>query len=451
MPTQEIPAPDAAPPIVGERMVAPPSSEITTPADPIPVQNLPSDLPTLAPYLYKTQGMAALNQPRAPVPPPASSDAVRVAILLPLSGTNSRFGQAMLNAAELALFDFADTKFELIVHDTKGTSRGAAEAASLAIGDGARLILGPLLAGSVRAAAPAAQAANVPISSFSSDVTVAGDGVYVMGFAPGVEVERVIGFASSSGLQRFAALVPDNAEGQAVITAFRDVTSRLGAEISAIQYYDPNATDFTAPIRVLADYDARRKALMDQIKELEARDDDVAKQAMKRLEQLHTIGDLPYQALLLADGGKRLQSVAALLPFFDIDPSKVQMLGTGRWDVASVGTEPALVGGWYAAPPPKARLDFEKRYTETFKSKPPRLATLAYDSLALSSLLAQAEGGADFSPATIMSSSGYWGRDGIFRFRPEGVIERGLSVLKVERGANKVISAAPDSFQGLVN
>jgi len=415
----------------------------------IPVNNLPSDLPTLAPYLYKTEGMAVLNQPRAPMPPPAAGDTIRVAMLLPLTGENSPIGEAMLNAAQLALFDFADSKFEVVVHDTRGTVQGAQEAASLAIGDGARMILGPLLAGSVRAVAPAAQAANVPVIAFSSDVTVAGDGIYVMGFAPGVEVERVMSFAKSSGLQKFAALVPNNAEGQAIVMAFRESSTRLETEITDIQYYDAYATDFTDPVRVLADFDNRRDALEQQRKELEARDDDVARQALKRLEHLHTIGDLPFEALLLADGGERLQSIAALLPFYDIDPSKIQMLGTGRWDVANNGSEPALVGGWFAAPPPTARADFEARYQKNFNGNTPRLATLAYDALALASLLAQTEGGADFSAATIMSASGYWGRDGIFRFRPEGVVERGLAVLKVDRRTNSVISVAPETFQGI--
>ncbi|MCH8991732.1 MAG: ABC transporter substrate-binding protein [Acidobacteria bacterium] len=79
--------------------------------------------------------------------------AVRVALLLPLSGRNARLGNAMVNAAQLALFDLADDRFELLIHDTKGTPEGAAEAAALAIGDGASLILGPLLSASVTAVA----------------------------------------------------------------------------------------------------------------------------------------------------------------------------------------------------------------------------------------------------------------------------------------------------------
>ena len=154
---------------------------------------------------------------------------------------------------------------------------------------------------------------------------------------------------------------------------------------------------------------------------------------------------------MVADGGKRLQSVAALLPFYDIDPKKVRMLGTGQWDVPGIGTEPALIGGWFAAPSPTARADFVAAYRETYGAAPPRLATLAYDAAALAAVLARGKDGPDFSARAITVPSGFWGRDGIFRFLPEGVAERGLAVMKVGRHGAEVISRAPESFQAKIN
>ena len=84
---------------------------------------------------------------------------------------------------------------------------------------------------------------------------------------------------------------------------------------------------------------------------MEGKEDELSKKALERLELYETLGDLPYEALLIADGGDRLLQVAALLPFYDIDPQKIQILGTGQWDVAGIGAEPALLGAWFAAPP----------------------------------------------------------------------------------------------------
>ncbi|MDH5749092.1 MAG: penicillin-binding protein activator, partial [Rhodospirillales bacterium] len=390
-------------------------------------------------------------RPEAPPPPPRGARVARVALLLPLSGPASTVGRAMQDAAQLAMFSFADEKFELLFHDTGGTPEGARAAAQMAIGDGADLILGPLLAPSVRAVADAARAANLPVIAFSSDRTVAGGGIYTMGFFPHAEVNRVVRFARARGLIRFAALAPANDYGRTVVGALENVAAAVGAVVVQVSYYDPLATDFSPVVRQLANYGGRRQALIDQRAALEARDDDIAKRALERLRAHQTIGDLPFDALLVADGGKRLQAVAALLPFYDIDPKKVQMLGTGQWDEAGTGAEPALVGGWYAAPAPEDRKEFESQYTALFGKAPHRLATLAYDATALAAVLARSKDGPDMSHRAITSANGFAGRDGIFRFPPEGVAERGLAVLKAQPQGAEVISKSPETFEPAIN
>ena len=440
----------APPPITQGAQVIPPRPGVPAAA---PAQPFPNpDLPSLAHLLKRAPAAPAVAEaPRPVVPPPPATDTVRVGLLLPLTGANAAIGKALLNAAQLAMFDFADRKLELLPVDTRGTAQGAAVAAQTAIGDGVQLILGPLLAGSVRAVSPAARAAHVPVVAFSSDRRVAGGGIYTMGFAPEDQIRRVVGYAFRNGVTRFAALAPDNALGATVFEVLGDAVRGLGGAVTASQFYDPQAEDFTAVVRTLADYDARREALIEQRKELEKLDDEVSRQALKRLENLQTIGDLPFEALLIADGGKRLQSVAALLPFYDVDPGKVQMLGTGLWDVPGLGAEPALLGGWYAAPDPAARAGFVKQYEATYGSVPPRLATLAYDATALAAVLARAEGGPDFSEATLTTQSGFDGRDGIFRFRSDGATERGLAVMQVRRHDAQVLERAPRTFQAAIN
>jgi len=446
---KRLPPSQQNPPVAGPRLPPEPTKQAAVAA---PGLEAVPKVPSFLPYLQGRAGSAEPDQPRyAPVPPPATSDTVRIALMLPLSGRNAVIGRAMLNAAQLALFDFADPRFELLPLDTKGTPQGAARAAQNAIGDGASLILGPLLAKSVIAVAPAARAASVPVIAFSNDSAVAGRGIYTMGFLPSAQVARVARYASQKGVTRFAALAPNNAYGIRVVKALERTAASLGATVVKVQYYDPFAQDFTDPVRVLANYDARRKMLLDQRKQLKAEGGEVAEKALKRLENLQTIGDLPFEALLVADGGKRLQAVAALLPFFDIDPGKIRVLGTGQWDEPGIGKEPALIGGWFAAPPPAARKDFETQYRDAYAVVPPRLVTLAYDATALAAVLSGGDGYPDFSAKTFFNPSGFWGRDGIFRFEPPGTVERGLAVLEIGRDANRVISKAPESFEAVIN
>ena len=277
----------------------------------------PRKTPSLIPYLTGRVPPRTPAAPvvRPPVTPLATSSTVRIALLVPLSGTNEKLGRSMLNAAQMALFDFSDSRFELLIFDTLGTPEGALEAARFAIGDGVSMILGPLLGTSISAIASVVRAANVTVVGFSSDRTVTGGGIYTMGFFPETEVERVVAYAVSRGQKRFAALAPSGPYGQAVVEALRQTAAGLGGEVGRVLFYDPEAQDFSGVVRELANYDSRRQALLNQRVELGERDDDIAKRALKRLEKLQTLGEVPFDALLLADGGERLLGIAALLPF----------------------------------------------------------------------------------------------------------------------------------------
>jgi branched-chain amino acid transport system substrate-binding protein len=156
-------------------------------------------------------------------------------------------------------------------------------------------------------------------------------------------------------------------------------------------------------------------------------------------------------AVLLPEGGARLRALAPLLPFFDIDPRAVKFLGTGLWDDAGLGSEPALVGGWYAGPSPEGFADFARRFEQAFGRRPPRLASLAYDATALAGILAKQEDGTMFSEEMLTIPDGFAGYDGIFRFRSDGLVDRGLAVLEIQRRGSRVIDPAPASFQPPVN
>ncbi len=378
----------------------------------------------------------------------------RVALLLPLSGAHARTGQALLNAAQIALFDIAGDRFTLLVRDTRGTPEGAREAMQSALGAGVHLVLGPLFATSVDAITDQVRAAGLSIVAFSNDRSVAGDGVFVMGLAPRPQVNRLIGFARSQGLTRFAVLAPRTPYGTAVVQALQEATLRNGLELSRVITYDPEATDLSPEVRLLADYDARRQSLLVQREALASRPDEASKLALKRLDGLETLGSPDFEAVLLPVGGHRLQAIAAMLAYFDIDPAGVRYMGTSQWEDLEVSKEPVLYGGWFTAPPPKLWASFKERYKRIYDRDPPRIASLGYDAAALAAVLTRTafEAGREpnFSPRTLAQPSGFTGMDGAFRFLPGGEVERSYAVLGIRRGGGfKVLDQAPRGFQQL--
>ncbi len=433
------------------QVASPPPSAQTRPATPVEVidNNVARQAAATSvtpPAPAPAPAVEALDDEAASAMVPTQPSSKRVALLLPLTGSFASVGQSMLNAAHLALFDFADDAFELLVNDTKGTPEGAAEAGRQAIVEGAGLILGPLLATEVDAVTPWARRAGVNMIAFSNDKLVAGDGVYIMGFLPEAQVARVVAYAASKGLSRYAVLAPENSYGIQVTESLRRAASTHGGQVTRVQYYNPRSPNFDAAVRSLADFEVRREQLTAQRRALTGLEDEASRRALARLDHLQTFGNLPYDALLVAEGGKNLQEIAALLPYYDIDPAEVRMLGTVQWDTPTTGAEPALVGGWFTAPPPAARADFEKRYTAVFGEAPQRVATMAYDATAMAAVFARPAEGSTFAGALITDPRGFLGRDGIFRFLANGLNERGYAVLQVESRGSRIIVPIPEAF-----
>ena len=349
-----------------------------------------------------------------------------MALLVPLSGANAELGQAILDAAQLALFETGGDRLILVPRDTGGNAGGAANAARAAIGEGARLILGPLLAPEVEAVRPLARDAHINIIAFSTVTNLAGGNTFLMGFLPRQEVVREVGQARDRGLVRFAALAPDSPYGHLMADALRDVAAASGATTTRVEFYDRRTGDTAPAVRRLISGGAAAAAA------------DTAMAA-----------PLSFDALLLPEGGATLKQVARQVKAAEGDAKPVQLLGSGLWDVPDIGSEPALVGGWFAAAAPEARQVFEQHFRAVYGHDPPRLASLGYDAAALAGVLSRGTGEEPFSQQAILNPSGFTGVDGLFRFAPSGLVQRGLAVLEVEPQGNVVISPAPQTFQDL--
>jgi branched-chain amino acid transport system substrate-binding protein len=353
--------------------------------------------------------------------PPSPAGPAKVALLAPLSGANAALGQAILDAAQMALFEPSGGALKLIPRDTGGTAEGAAAAARATIAEGAQLILGPLLAAEVRAVKPLARQANINVIAFSTVTELAGDNVFLMGFLPRQEVFREIAYARDRGLDRFAALAPNSAYGHLMADALREAASRSGATVATVQYYDSGGGTAAAVQRLWPNAG----------------------------DPAATAATPSFGALLLPEGGGRLKEVAQQVRASGPDGQAVRLLGSGLWDTPDIGGDPALAGGWFAASPPDPRRDFERRFRATYGREPPRLASLGYDAAGLAAILAEGRGGPPFSRQAILDPAGFNGVDGLFRFTPNGLIQRSLAVLEVEPQGAVVVSPAPTGFQDL--
>jgi branched-chain amino acid transport system substrate-binding protein len=349
------------------------------------------------------QVIADEDQPGPALPPGETHN--RVAVLVPLTGSNAAVGQSIANAANLALADLGSDRIRITAYDT---APGALVAVNRALADGNGLFLGPLLAEDARAVAPIARRANVPVIAFSNDVSIAGDGVYVLGLNPGQSIERVVEFARSRGARRFGALLPASIYGERAGRAFTDSVQRAGGELVGVQTYNRTPETLRAAATTLA-------------------------------------GQGPFDAILIPDGA-RLAAIA--VPILRRGSPQVRILGTELWTTeANVGAQVALRGAWFAAPNSANFEQLRTRYRARYNSNPYRLGSLGYDSVLLAVRIAENwRLGRRFPARQLRTEDGFAGVDGAFRFGRDGVAERALAVLEVTARGTNVLAAAPTNF-----
>jgi ABC-type branched-subunit amino acid transport system substrate-binding protein len=389
-------------------------------------------------------GKTTREGPRGTVP---EGETPKVALLLPMSGPFAKIGTAMRQAAELALFEIASKGFEMTPLDTAGTPEGARRAAQQARAAGAHLILGPLLSGSVKAVKEELANDDISIIAFSTDASVAGGNVYLMGFLVKPQIDRIVQYAAKQGLKRIAVVAPEGAYGEAVVAAFKEAAETHQVADAGTLLYPTDTSEMTKVFRAFTNYNTRAGKLLRAIAKTRGKTDAASRRARARAKRDIRVSAPQWDAVIIADGGARLLLAGSMLAFYDVNPDKVQYLGTGQWDDPSVAQEPNLRGGWFAAPPPEARAKFEAKFKAQFKTDPPRIATLAYDAVALAAVLARSEGGANFGPQAIASANGFIGLDGIFRFLPSGLSQRGLAVLEVAEDEIRMIGDPPKTFE----
>lgn len=337
---------------------------------------------------------------------PADEARHRLALLVPMSGTNGAVGQSIANATTMALLDTNADNLRITTYDTAGGTR---DAARRAIADGNKLILGPLMAEEVSQVLAEARPANVPLITFSNDSSVAGPDTFVMGQAPEQSIARTIDYARARGLQRFAAIVPAGEYGERAAAAFRSAVVANGGAVAGLETYARGNTSIVS--------------------------------AATRLAQASN-----FDAVLIADTGRVAGQAAAVLRPRPASPLRI--LGTELWSGDGEVTRiAALRGAWFSAIPDARFRRFSDSYRARFGAPPYRISTLGYDAVLLALRVAREwRPGRPFPVSRLRDEGGFLGLDGAFRFGRDGVIQRTMEVREVRAGSVAVIEPAPGAF-----
>lgn len=344
---------------------------------------------------------------------PIGTGPVRVALLLPVTGDLSNVGISMANGARLAM-EFIQSSpsvadnITLVLKDTRGDPAIAGQMASQAVAEGASLILGPLRAESVRTAGAVARSAGITLIGFSNNTGAASPGIYLLNVLPEGEVRRSLSYAQSQGRQAVAAIVPNTAFGRIQDGAFRQAVTDLGMNARSVTTFS-NETE--------------------------------ARQAVEQVIPLIQAGQV--DTLFIPDRATA-PSFGVLLEAAGIDRSTLTIVGSADWDNdVNISQTAYLVGSIYPAVDDAGQLALRPEYQSRFGGATPHpFATIAYTATLLANSSALSQSTPRYDRTQLTRASGFNGRDGLFRFLPDGRSEYALTIKQVVVGGAQRIDTA---------
>ncbi|MBD3665824.1 penicillin-binding protein activator [Sulfitobacter sp. TSTF-M16] len=343
---------------------------------------------------------------------------VPVALLVPRGGSSADdlLAQNLENAARLAMRDLDGVEIDLRVYGTAGNAATAASAASQAVSEGAKIILGPLYGEAANAAGVAVSGQGVNVLSFSNNATIAGGNVFVLGPTFENTADRLVRFAKKNGKDRIVIVHAEGIAGQLGRNAIQQAIAANRATLAGTVEYALSQEAVTAAV-------PRVKATME--------------------------GSGANALFLTSNSATALPLFAQLLPEAGISPAGTQFIGLTRWDIPPQTLAlPGVQGGWFTLPDSASSSAFAQRYIAAYSEPPHPLAGLAFDGIAAVGALVQSGKSKALSGAALTQGSGFRGASGIFRLRRDGTNERALAVATIRNQQVVVLEAAPQAFGG---
>lgn len=338
---------------------------------------------------------------------PGEGGILKVGILLPLSGENASFGKKTKEGIDLAVNANNQGNIIQLIDKDSGSSTQQTEAAvsSLALADGAQIVIGPLLSSQAPVAADAARLRGMPMITFSKNNSFnPGGGVYRLGATSRSQMESLVDAAVNQGrMTRLALIYPETPVG----TEFADEFRRALRAVNLEPVFDKS-------------YTGGQDSILMSLAEEAANADP--------------------QGIFCPDNIETAARFFMNIP----DPvrARVSPLGTAAWDESRQlkNSATALDGAifptvFFSQSSSPAVQKFVESYRATYNTAPDLLSAQGFDAAMLTVTVAQS-GARDRQgiQGALESISSYSGLTGMLSVLPSGEIQRKYVVLVLSHG-----------------
>ncbi len=370
---------------------------------------------------------------------------IKVAMFLPFSGKNKELAWSLFNSASLSVFENdINHKIEIIPIDSKENEGDIESSFQEIIDKKIKIVVGPIFNASTSAIEKKAKENGIFIISFSNNPSSIGKmttngGIFIAGIMPETQIDKIVNFALDKDKKNFAVIAPNNSYGEMITNYLKKFVQNRDGNFITSEFYENNDKDIDRAVsRVINSF-----ILPDSLT--------IGKNKVKQNTEITEFDKIYPQIILIPESGKILSKIVSSIKKQNTDERDFQLIGTSQWNELSTTNDINLYGAWIPAPENESFYNFEKNYYYHFNKVPPRISSIAYDlTYAIIEISKNKTDQkiklSDFTEYSNKSKNGFEGIDGMFRFLPNGIMQRNLAVLQVSNGKFETIEKSSKNF-----
>jgi len=320
-------------------------------------------------YLLFTINSSAANQN-------LNEKVLKIGVLLPLSGKFQDTGESFLKAIQLALYDISNENIKIYPKDSKANALNTYLAAKEFEDLGIKVVIGPIFYESLERLN---EINNITFISFTNMTENIPKNTIAFGINIESQIDALRKYFDKIKISKTLLLSPKSE----FIRQSESVAKKDVLKFYRTYSYDVNPKKITGEIEKITKYRERKKDLERRIKILEKSDLYKDKNELKKLEQMHTLGKINFDSVVVIDFGERLKSVLTSFMFSDVSSNEVNFFTVNQWFDETFFNEDAMQNLHFPAINFKNLQKFSKKYLNTFDEKANKVSILAYDALGL--------------------------------------------------------------------
>ena len=353
-----------------------------------------------------------------------ANEKIKIGLLIPMSGSNKEIGQSIIKAVSLAVKDIDNSSIEIYPKDTASKANKALKSAFEFKEMGIKIIIGPVFYESLTYLDEMKDLTFLSLTNKTLNLPV---NVISAGINSASQFNTIKKFLERNNIRKTIFLTPIREYEFEVKKGMKE------SKIKIFEDYDYNTepTKLTKQIEEITKYKIRKQNLEDEITRIKNSNEPNKEKKIKRLEKRYTIGNLNFDAVVIADFDESLKSVTTSLLYTDVKPKNKHFITLNQWFDESLLNETDIQPIYYPSINKENFNDYKIKYFNAFNEDPSHLSLLSYDLLGLVYYLSL---GSDLSNLNKLfkKQNSFKGKIGIFDIKNNKINHR-LNFYKIDQ------------------